>query len=389
MVGADRAFGYDAAITMHRFVAVPFPRVLGDQVTWNNHPLFSLVEHAVWRATGSADETVMRVAPSVFGALAVGLLIWRLTARFGVPAGILGGAVVAVGPLAADARDVRGYSLALLAVVVMAIAVLELDSPHLFGVAWFVGLGTHLHVVPAAAVLVAYVVAARRFDRCWRVATAAGFLAAVTLYLGMVDGIGRGGRVWRPAFLADAGWYVLGGSSLAVAAGGLMVVLAARSATWSRPQLAMSAMAALGVLGSWAVAPTDLYPRFVFWLLPAVALAVAAAVAARPRSVVVAVIGIAAALVPQLERWTRGSSNRDLAAAAGGVQACLLGYSAEAVRWYCRRLPRVSRATSGPSTSRASTVRRPKQPFTDGRSSAGRSPMRSCERLTQASALPA
>lgn len=109
-VGWDRAFGYDASRTVGQFVtADSLPGVLA-QDRFNNHPLFSLIESAVYRFTGSTDERVMRLVPIVCGALAVGVVAGAVTRHFGAKAGHVAGAMLALNPLAVEQfREVRGY----------------------------------------------------------------------------------------------------------------------------------------------------------------------------------------------------------------------------------------------------------------------------------------
>ena len=78
MIGADRAYNYDASVTMQNFVTGSLGDVFTRQSVYNNHPALSLIEHIVWVVTGSSDETTMRVAPALFAAVAVALLSWRI-----------------------------------------------------------------------------------------------------------------------------------------------------------------------------------------------------------------------------------------------------------------------------------------------------------------------
>ena len=136
MIGANRAYSYDASVTMQNFVTGSLGDIFTRQAVYNNHPALSLIEHIVWVVTGSSDETTMRVAPALFAAVAVGLLSWRIGRRWGLAAGFAGGVILAAHPTLTDQRDVRGYSLAVMAIVVMGIAVLERPRPASSPLLW-------------------------------------------------------------------------------------------------------------------------------------------------------------------------------------------------------------------------------------------------------------
>ena len=122
-VGWDRAFGYDASRTVGQFVTADSLSGVLAQDRFNNHPLFSLIEAAVYRFTGSIDERVMRLVPIACGALAVGLVAGAVTKHFGPKAGHVAGAMLALNPLALQQfREVRGYALLTLAGAVATLA---------------------------------------------------------------------------------------------------------------------------------------------------------------------------------------------------------------------------------------------------------------------------
>src|SRR2546429_1001474 len=127
-IGAGRAYGLDASVTVHRFIATPsLLDPLHKQLIYNNHVLFSFVDHLVYSATGSKAEWVLRIVPVVASGLAVGTVTWAVARRLGSLPGISAGAVLAVNPiLVATGRDVRGYSLLLLACVVSTVLLPDL-----------------------------------------------------------------------------------------------------------------------------------------------------------------------------------------------------------------------------------------------------------------------
>jgi len=118
LVGAGRSYGYDESVTVGAFVSTPslldpFRR----QIVFNNHPLFSFLEHLVWSA-GGRSESWLRVLPALSGAATVGLCARWLARRHGVAAAVCGATVLAANPLFAEAsRTVRGYSLVALCAV--------------------------------------------------------------------------------------------------------------------------------------------------------------------------------------------------------------------------------------------------------------------------------
>ena len=129
-IGAGRAYGYDASVTVHQFVVTPsLLDPLHRQALYNNHVLFSFVDHLVYSATGSRREWVLRIVPIVASGVAAGVLTWAVARRLGRLAGIAAGMVVAASPLlVANGREVRGYSLLLLACVVSTVLLADLLS---------------------------------------------------------------------------------------------------------------------------------------------------------------------------------------------------------------------------------------------------------------------
>jgi hypothetical protein len=340
LIGADRAFGYDASVTMANFVVGDLGDVFTRQAVFNNHPVFSLVEHVVWRVTGSSSEPAMRVAPAAFAGAGVGLMAWRVGARHGVRAGMAAGVTLAAHPFLVDGRDARGYSLAVLSIVCMGIFALERPRPWGFAAALAVGVGTQLYVLVAAAALVASLAVRGGFDRRWARATAAGATCGLAVYLGMADDMGRAGRDFRADFPLHALYELLGGSAVAVAAA---VVVGTAAIVRRRPRrdvVAASAVFAAGLVVPWIVAPSDLYARFTFCAVPALAYLFAVAAArSRLASAAVAVFAVAA-VVPLLPSWTDDElPNRELARVVPTeTTVCAVGSSGEALVWYLPQL---------------------------------------------------
>jgi hypothetical protein len=337
-VGAGRAFGYDAAVTMASFVDGPPMWAFTRQVVWNNHPLFSFAAGIVADVTGSTAEVTMRAAPIGFSALAVGLLTWRIGSHVSTLAGAAGGLSLMAHPLIWTlGSDVRGYSLALLAIVLAGIAVFDARSPWMFGVAAFLAVGTHLHAAIPVAALVAYLMASRRLTGQWRTALLAAALGTVLVYAGTLATSGRSGeaRLFRPSYLRDALWELLGGNSLSVISVGAVVLVGlVASRPFTRPVLATAATAASGIVAIWLIAPLDLYPRFVYWAVPGVAVIVAVGVRRAPWTALLVFAAAAANAWMVLPNIAEDDlPNRALARAAGS-ESCMLGGVPEYMVWY-------------------------------------------------------
>jgi len=167
-IGAGRAYGLDASVTVHRFVATssildPFDR----QVVYNNHVLFSFIDHLVYSLTASSQEYVLRAVPIAASGLAVGVLAAAVARRLGWIPALAAATFIASSPmLILTGREVRGYSLLMLASVlssVMFVALLRTKQSSQrrivvgYVLALALGIGTHIYglamvVLHAAAV---------------------------------------------------------------------------------------------------------------------------------------------------------------------------------------------------------------------------------------------
>ncbi|MGH9085243.1 MAG: hypothetical protein ACRDYW_07290 [Acidimicrobiales bacterium] len=368
MVGSGRAYDYDSAETVHVFVrtdslADAFTR----QIYFNNHPLFSFLEHVVYSLTGSASEPVMRVLPVAFSATAVGLLVWWTTRRWGVLAGACGGAVLATHPLMTETgRDVRGYSLMLLMAVVVGLIAIDPAGPAprkrtAFGVATAIGVGTHLYMLMPLSLAVAWMVLTGRWDRAWSRCLSLGGIGGLACYLAM-DSFGRSGRRWRPSFPSDLAWELLGATAVSVAAWILLALLVLRRPLplRARPKAAVvvSAMVVAFLAGPWLVAPTDLFPRFFLWLVPLLAAWAAWAVAQQGRRAFVVGAAVVATVAAQVPDWNDDLfPNRDLGAAAAGLGAsCGVDHRIGGYAFYDPDVRRIRLDDDGPAALDACDV---------------------------------
>ena len=353
-VGWSRAYSYDASRTVGQFVAVDSMEPILRQDRFNNHPLFSLVDHLVYAATGSDDERILRVAPIIFAALSVGLIAASVARRFGSAAGAVAGATSAVNVLTVcHLREVRGYSLVTLTAVIATLAMFKrMRSPSLgvtvaYVAAMAVAIGTHLFVL---ALLVLHVVvimsSARRrilgWFGPWAVAVAVGLSVQLPA---IIDGLGTPPvHRFNPWFPLVFSTNLLGGGP--AVPGMLLLVIAGWAVLRSRPWVPWTIGSMAVMAGAaWVAGPSWLSPRFFVWLVPATAVAAGVGVGHRPRLVYVA----AGSVVVQLVALGPGLTSSEVPnrIAAGFVRAaqreggsvCALGRSGASLRAYAGEVP--------------------------------------------------
>lgn len=367
-VGWGRAFGYDASRTVGGFVTVPrLSDTVSRQDSFNNHPLFSLVEHLIYVAAGSSDERILRAFPIACGGLTVALVTYAVATRFTLPAGAVAGATLAVNSMAVrQFREVRGYSLVTLAAVVATLALFRRMRGPSFGVttlyviAVAVAVATHLFALGVVVVHVAIVLGSRpRAVRPWLVPWATAIAAGSLLQLpALVDSFTTPpDTTFHPAFpLAVAGVLLSGGPALP---GMLILVTSGWIDLRTHPWLPWAVGAASAMIGAlWLLAPSGLSPRFFIWLAPAVAAAAGAGVARRPRLAYLAAVCVALQLVAIVPGLTRDDVPNRIAAGfvreamRDGVFACGLGRTSLSLRAYVPRL----RVVRNPDELRACDV---------------------------------
>lgn len=364
LAGGGRSYGYDESLTVGAFVATPslldpFRR----QIVFNNHPLFSFLEHLVW-SIGGQSEMWMRLLPAMFGAACVAVLGGWLTRRWGVWAGFAGAAILIAHPLFSGAsRSVRGYSLLCLCAVVstlLAIEMVEGGSRRRWSILYVLmvgaGIAVHLYMVFVLAGQVVFVAVSGAVSERWRIRWYGGVLLGAVAHLGMISTIlaaaRHRGRVFRPEFPLDLGQSLLG-SQPAITVALVGAVLPAALACVRRRELVLPAATVAAMLGIvWTVlAPVDLYPRFFVWLVPGLA-ALGALGVARWRPVMVpAGLAVLAMIAVQVDQWPK--DHRSLPRAAAVVDAararnqrpCAIG--GEALAAYTRIPPEASPDPSG------------------------------------------
>ena len=352
-IGAGRAWGFDASVTVHRFIVTPsLLDPFRKEVVYNNHVLFSFVDHLVYSITGVSDERMLRVVPVLAAALSVGVTVMAVARRLGTTASLCAGAVVAANPiLVSTGRDARGYSMLLLFCVLSTALLFELRAAgpprrtleQTYVLALAAGIATHLYglaMIPVHAAVVAQDRAAgRRWVLRWIAGAALGLLAYVAIASTMLGAHrGRHFRLRFPWWLARD---LLGGTPLTIGLLALPTIVGITMLIRRAWATRAAAAACAVVLVAWLLAPTDLYVRFFIWLVPAAAYLVALGVRRFPwLAVLVAGFVIVEALRfgPNLSR--SDMPNRTAAALArevarsGGVPCAFGPLSAEAMEAY-------------------------------------------------------
>ena len=373
MIGSNRSFGYDAAATFANFIATPsvwdafaihsvLPTVPLKSVASNDHVLLSLLGHLIYSTTGSRSEVVYRLIPSLAAGGTVGVTSTVLARRFGLLAGVCAGLYIATDPLFVDnSRDLRGYSLAALCVVVATVILAgRWTRWRLVAYALLIGLAITAHVF-AAVVLVAHIawIATRRSrDQLLQVApawTAGGLIGvAANANIQVMELLQHGypTSLFYLTFPRDLVFFLLGapvlvslGLWLASAGLGLWTL---RSEPWLWTSISVVAVVvAILWLG---LQPAYLYPRFFIFLVPACAYLMAAAIVRWKVLAPVVALGAVFAAVSQVPGYTNDPLALPAAAtaverihAAGGT-ACVIHSDEQVLAAYAKDFTVISTA---------------------------------------------
>ncbi len=364
----DRGFDFDESIAIATVIsrgsaAVP----LVETHVYNNHPLFAVVQ-SIWWSVGGTDETRQRLLPILYGAAAVAVLVWWVARRWSASAGIAAGCILMLNPMfIAQSRLVRGYSLALLGVIVSVLALLEylrlrgrsgrpdatsvrLLVAHAAGAV--VAVGTHsFFVVPLVAVGVGVLVgrlADPRLVRAWIASAITVALVYLPTIPQLVSTTATRGTPDRPWFGRLLTWEVLGRDRLTAVVIGVVALLGLAATVWSlsidrtgaRPRLvvgrfrpAAPAALAVAVVSAWSVwqlSPPDLYPRFFLGMVPLLALLVGRATRLLPALAAIVVVAQLFTLGNVMDARQRVVPIREVAAVVDGARAlsltpCVIG----------------------------------------------------------------
>ncbi len=364
LVRIGRSFGYDEGFTYHFFIDGGSPRrALTTQIVFNNHPMFSTIQAAAWRA-GLTGETAQRLGPAIAAAVTVGLVAWFTSRRVGVVGGAAAASFLTLNAMYLDyARQLRGYALASCAVVVAAVLIWRSwsDPRHRWlvaqGVAMVVAVTTHSYSAVTLAALALAALVLGRVERRHLLTWTASAVVALVIMAPILDDVrrnaeARGNRYWSsfPTLLLESlttdRWLVTIVVVALVAAGCWRMANGSR-----RTLLAMAAGAGVVVVTVvvlWQVIqPRDLYPRFFISLVPFVAILVGYGVSLLPRPAGAAVaVGLAIAMLPgALDRLDVVPRVRETAALvdrarAEGLMVC--GYQAQPLLVYTAPMPFVS-----------------------------------------------
>ncbi len=314
VLGSGRAYDYDSSESVGSFIATrslldPFRR----QLQFNNHPLFSFIDHIVY-TLGGQSEAALRAFPITVGALTVGIVGYWAANKWGPSAGVIAAALLAANPtFAVLSRSVRGYSLLTFSAVVSTLLLAHvLEDKHrrlmiVYGAVVAIGIATHLYALVFLAAQIAVVAAIRRLDRAWFGTWVCALVLGLAAYLGIARRMLTSGAheqgVFQPQFPAHAADALLGSSPLAIA---LLAALTLSVAVRVRRR---EIVIGLGTIATaiaivWISSPHDLYPRFLVWLIPGVTLIIASSV---PRSRLIPVLaGIAVVAMIRIDAhyWT-------------------------------------------------------------------------------------
>jgi len=350
-VGIGRSFGYDEGFTYVAFVnGGSLRRALTTQWVFNNHQMFSAIQ-ALWWRLGFVGESAQRVLPVAAGAMTVGLVGWYTARRVGVVAGATAGLVLTFNPIYLEqVRQLRGYALATLSVLVAGMAIQRSWNDErrrwlvIQGVAMVVAVTTHSYSAVTILMFAAAALAMGRVRRAHLVTWAVSAAVALLIQFPLLDDARRNAELRGSAYRDWFGEFTLrafvGYEWPAVAVVGSLgltgvITLALRSRRHLYGVLAAGAVFAVAFLLLWQVVrPYDLYPRFFISAVPVVACLVGLGVgtvvtSVRPPAgnVIAAAIGLAAVatLLPSALDIVRSPDSGYREAAAVVTEARRLG----------------------------------------------------------------
>ncbi len=365
----DRGFNYDESVAVSTVISRGSAKVaLTETYLFNNHPLFAALQSEWWDLVG-VGETRQRILPVFYGALAVAILAGWCTRRFGALAGVSAAAIVIVNPMfVAYARALRGYSLAMLGVVVAVLALVEyvrqgappnqrgrkLLAFHALGIV--VAMGTHVFSgVAIGPVGVASILILRTLDlrlvRTWLISATVTALLYLPTFWDLARTAENGSEFFRPSFGRVVLSELLGRNTITAAATSGLFVYAVLTLVVSRqPHLRIgiavllaASLVAGQILFVWLLlAPEYLYPRFFLSVVPLLAAVASFAVSVRPTLIVVVAVATLASLGSALDERSRTTGHKDAGAIVAAVDSmggrvCAVG--SKSLRWYASGAP--------------------------------------------------
>lgn len=331
-----RSYNFDEAVTVGNFVERDgFLDAVTEQIVFNNQPALTASNWLVYHL-GGTSEAWQRLPALLAGTACVGLCMGHVARRRG--AVWAAAATFVACPLLLElSRQARGYSMFALFAAASTLVLVE-PPPH-GGRRWLryaalvcLGLLSHLHFVVVLGGHAALV--HRRSGKLapWSRATMFGGAVASIVYLPMIPEF-RDASASRPSrfqadFPVDAAVELFGTSAAAAMGVVLLVTVAIRSALASR----FGAGAGLTLVAVWlGLRPPDLYPRFLVWIVPLLALALG--LTKLPRKATTAMVLVTALLAAPTtvdmlrdEPTIRAVSADVLGLEAAGHEVCALGH---------------------------------------------------------------
>jgi len=322
LVGSNRAFSYDAAVSFANFIATPslwdafathtvLPTVPLKNVASNDHVLLSLVSHLIYSTTGSRSEIVYRIAPVLAAGGVVGVTTTVLAQRFGSLAGACAGLFIATDPIFVEnSRDLRGYSLATLgALLATLILMRKWTRWRLVVYALLMGgaIAAQFFAVVVLLTHVAWICTRRiwpqlcRLAPAWIAAGAIGVAANANIQFMELAQHGYPPSVFYPLFPRDLVFFLVG-APLLIPLGLWLSTAGLGIWTQRKEPLLWAAVGVVAVIVAalWlGLRPAFLYPRFFIFLVPACAFLMASAIA---RWKVLAQVVVAGAMVAAISQ---------------------------------------------------------------------------------------
>ena len=326
-------FDPDGSTTVGWFIHYPgILRVFTTNLAYNNHLLFSFLEKLIYEASGeNQGEAILRILPIAASGASVGLLTAAITRYWGALRGIAAGLLLATNVLfvAQASNVVRGYSMIVffaIASTLVLVRMTRVETPTRGDTIAYVllvvaGIVTHVFMLPLVILQAGYVLARDRLDARWiktfAGAGALGLVFYVFVAKDMITDNGLGRHFW-PGFPNDVLHDWLGGTTISVVIGSVLLVIAAITIGWRREWLYVGIPLVAMLLFVWVIwQPYNLGTRFFMWAIPAVGVAIVYATSPIPGPVVprvrhdrLAGLGAGRRLVRARVRGQAGRSDR-------------------------------------------------------------------------------
>ena len=341
-------FDPDGSTTVGWFIHYPgILRVFTTNLAYNNHLLFSFLEKLIYEASGeNQGEAILRILPIAASGASVGLLTAAITRYWGALRGIAAGLLLATNVLFVSQASnvVRGYSMIVffaIASTLVLVRMTRVATPTRGDTIAYVllvaaGIVTHVFMVPLLILQAGYVLARDRLDARWiktfAGAGALGLVFYVFVAKDMVTDNGLGRHFW-PGFPNDVLHDWLGGTTISVVIGSVLLVIAAITVGWRREWLYVGIPLVAMLVFAWVIwQPYNLGTRFFIWAIPAVAVAVVYATRRYPALLFLVFVMIVSQVWVQVGDWYEPEFAHKPAGAIvqrrhdAGKQVCSLGF---------------------------------------------------------------